>query len=279
MLTPGTHLGHFTVLSRIGVGGMGEVYRARDDRLERDVAIKVLPANVANDAKRLARFEREAKALARLTAPHILAIHEFDKEDDLAFVVTELLQGETLEDRLGKGTMSLRQALETGAEIAKGLGAAHEAGVIHRDIKPSNVFLTTQGLVKILDFGLARVQTSHGSDERNGTGTTMNMEARSTLTQKGTVLGTPGYMSPEQVSGHRADTSSDIFSLGCVLYEMLSGRPPFRRATPMETLAAILNEEPPEISLSGVDVAPKLSRARSSNPWSRNIWSSMGRAS
>jgi serine/threonine-protein kinase len=247
-LATGATLGHFTVLERIGAGGMGEVFRARDDRLEREVAIKVLPPEVASDPGRLARFEREAKSLARLSHPNILAIHEFGDDDGVHYVVTELLEGATLKDRLGERPMALSRALEIAAAVADGLAAAHERGVIHRDIKPSNVFLTADGGVKILDFGLARTEMPEAC-EVDGDGD------ETTFTQTGAVLGTPGYMSPEQVRGENVDARSDIFSLGCMLYEMTTGLSPFKRETSAETMTAILNEEPPEI-----DAEPELDR-------------------
>jgi serine/threonine protein kinase/tetratricopeptide (TPR) repeat protein len=240
-LTTGATLGHFTILERIGAGGMGEVFRARDERLERDVAIKVLPTEMASDPRRLARFDREAKALARITHPNILAIHEFGEEDGIRFVVTELLEGVTLKDRLGERPMTIPRAIEIGVAIADGLAAAHDQGVVHRDIKPSNVFLTTAGGVKILDFGLARTDLPEGSRPDDDGDLT-------TSTQTGAVLGTPGYMSPEQVRGEAVDARSDIFSFGCMLYEMTVGVRPFNRNTSAETMSAILNEEPPEIA-------------------------------
>ncbi len=219
---------------------MGEVYRARDEKLDRDVAIKVLPAEVSGDPGRLARFEREAKTLARLSHPNILAIHEFGKDGDVVFAATELLEGTTIKERLGSRPMPLSRALEIAAAVADGLAAAHDKGIVHRDIKPSNVFLTTGGAVKILDFGLARV-------ERPPTAESHVADDHSTFTETGTILGTPGYMSPEQVKGRPADARSDIFAFGCVLYEMVTGISPFKRDTSVETMTAILKEEPPEI--------------------------------
>jgi len=227
---------------------MGEVYRARDLRLEREVAIKVLPPEVAGDPRRIARFEREAKILARLSHPNILAIHEFGDEDGVVYVVTELLDGDTLQERLGSRPVSLQRAFEIGAALTDALAAAHDRGVVHRDIKPSNVFLTSSGAVKILDFGLAR------SERPRPEGRTGPAD-ESTVTQTGAVVGTPGYMSPEQVRGDAVDARSDIFSLGCVLFELTTGQCPFKRATSAETMTAILNEEPPKI-----DAEPELDR-------------------
>ena len=237
---------------------MGEVFRARDERLERDVAIKVLPAEVAGDSGRLARFDREVKTLARLSHPNILAIHEFGTDEDIVFAVTELLEGETLRARLGQRPMTLQQALEAGASIADGLAAAHDQGVVHRDIKPSNIFLSTNGVVKILDFGLARVEPA--KPER-----AEDTSEQTTFTQTGAVMGTPGYMSPEQVKGRIVDGRSDIFSFGCMLYEMVTGLSPFKRETSVETMTAILNEEPPEVD-AGTELNRLLCRCLNKNP-------------
>ncbi len=249
----GSHLGHFSVLSRLGAGSMGEVWRARDERLARDVAIKVLPAEVASDPDRLARFEREAKALARLSHPNILAIHEFGHEGATAFAVTELLEGETLGERLGRGALPWRKAVDIAAAIAEGIAAAHDQGIVHRDLKPANVFLTSDGRVKVLDFGLARVEQASLLEEET-------LTSPPSGTERGTVLGTVGYMAPEQVRGEPADERSDVFAMGCVLYEMLTGRPPFRRATGVETMTAILKDEPPDVSISATAVTPELNR-------------------
>ncbi len=240
---------------------MGEVYRARDERLERDVAIKVLPAEVAGDSGRLARFEREAKTLARLSHPNILAIHEFGKEGDAAYAVTELLEGTTIKERLGLRPIPLSRALEIAAAVADGLAAAHDKGIVHRDIKPSNIFLTSQGTVKILDFGLARV-------ERPPAGEFQVEDDENTFTETGTILGTPGYMSPEQVKGRPADARSDIFAFGCVLYEMVTGISPFKRETSVETMTAILKEEPPELD-NGSELNRLLRRCLNKNPEQR----------
>ena len=232
---------------------MGEVYRARDTRLDRDVAIKVLPERLAGDAKALARFEREGKAVAALSHPNILAIHDFGEQDALWFAVTELLEGETLRERLSRERLTWRKALEIGIAIAEGLSAAHARGIVHRDLKPENVFLTSGGLVKILDFGLARSDVPR-------TGDVTSAQTASMQTEAGTVLGTVGYMSPEQVSGEPADARSDIFSLGCVLYEMLSGRRAFAGGSPGQTMAAILRDHPLELSRSGIDLPVGLDR-------------------
>jgi serine/threonine protein kinase/tetratricopeptide (TPR) repeat protein len=232
---------------------MGEVYRARDTKLDRDVAVKVLPATVANDADALTRFEREAKAVAALSHPNILAIFDFGRSDGIAYAVTELLEGESLRGRLDGGVaVSQRQAVDYGLQIARGLSAAHERGIVHRDLKPDNVFVTKDGHVKILDFGLAkRVEAAPAGDQTNA-------PTDAGHTQPGTVLGTMGYMSPEQVRGLPVDQRSDIFSFGAVLYEMLSGRKAFKRDTASDTIAAILKEEPPELTTSGRGISPQL---------------------
>ena len=234
-LAAGSRLGSYEILAPLGAGGMGEVYRARDTKLAREVAIKVLPEDVAADATALARFEREARAIAALSHPNILAIHDFGTSDGVIYAVMELLHGETLRQRLDHGAIPARRATEIAREIALGLAAAHERGVVHRDLKPENLFLTKDGLVKILDFGLAR----QIPDQRSEVSRTL-----SDHTTPGTILGTIGYMSPEQVRGHEADHRSDIFSFGSILYEMLAGRRAFQGGTVVETLNAILREEP-----------------------------------
>jgi TolB-like protein/Flp pilus assembly protein TadD len=231
---------------------MGEVYRARDSELEREVAVKVLPEAVSRDSDRLARFEREAKAVAKLNHPNILDIHDYGRDGDITYSVTELLEGETLKERLFGGALGWRKAAEIGAAIADGLGAAHEAGIVHRDLKPSNVFLTSDGRVKVLDFGLARHESLQAGVEESDTTTLLE------YTDPGTVLGTVGYMSTEQVRGQQADHRSDIFSLGCVLYEMVGGQRAFTGDTAVETMNAILKEEPADLSSSGEALPPEL---------------------
>ncbi|MEJ2580450.1 MAG: protein kinase [Acidobacteriota bacterium] len=236
----GATLSHYRILSRLGEGGMGVVYRARDERLDRDVAIKVLPAEVAGDSERLARFEREAKAVAALSHASILEIFDFDSEDGINFAVTELLEGDTLHERLrnAAGPLPLSEVLEIGAAVASGLAAAHGRGVLHRDIKPSNIFLCSDGRVKILDFGLAKVDEGPVEDLET-------MTSPPPATEAGVMLGTVGYMSPEQVRGEELDGGSDIFSLGVVLYEMATGRRPFEGPTTGVVLESILNRPPP----------------------------------
>jgi len=241
MIAPGTRLGPYEVVSPLAAGGMGVVYRARDTRLGRDVAIKLLPQEVGADSAVLARFEQEARILATLSHPNLLSIHDVGNVDGKAFVVTELLEGATLRERLGTAEIGCARAIEWALQIAQGLAAAHERGVVHRDLKPENVFITRDGIVKILDFGLARrvEQTIVGRQRKHA------------LTDAGTVLGTVGYLSPEQARGFPADHRSDIFSFGAVLYELVTGRGAFDLPTPAETLTAVLRDEPPPIAASG----------------------------
>ena len=251
---PGTRLGPYEVIAPIGAGGMGEVYRARDVRLDRDVAIKVLPAEFASDPDRLWRFEQEAHAVAALDHPNILALYDVGTYNSAPYIVTQLLEGESLRDRLNAGGLTVRKAVEAAVQIAQGLAAAHEKGIIHRDLKPENVFVTKDGRVKLLDFGIAKL-TAPKSVEDPVKQTTV-VEA----TEVGTVLGTVGYMSPEQVRGQSVDRRTDIFSFGCVLYEMLSGRSPFRRETAADTASAILLEDPAPLAGIGREIPAALVR-------------------
>ena len=253
MLAASTRLGPYEIIAPLGAGGMGEVYRARDTRLGREVAVKVLPEHFASNPDRLARFEREAKAVAALSHPNILAIHDYGKHEAIAYAVMELLEGETLRGRLNKGALAWREAIEVGAAIAEGVAAAHAKGIIHRDLKPENLFLTADGRVKILDFGLARMIPLPITQTE--TGPYVPEE-----TDPGTVLGTVGYMSPEQVRGQPADARSDLFSFGCVLYEMVVGRRPFQCDTAAETMTAILHDEPPDPAGLGNQVPAELGR-------------------
>jgi TolB-like protein/Flp pilus assembly protein TadD len=232
---------------------MGEVYRARDTRLKREVAVKVLPERLSGDREYRARFEREARAVAAISHPNILAIHDLGQEGGLFFLVTELLEGETLREKLVQERLSWRKVLEIGGAIAEGLSAAHGKGIVHRDLKPENVFLTSAGLVKILDFGLARPGAAPSAAQTA-------VPTESVATAAGTALGTVGYMSPEQVSGRPADARSDIFSLGSLLYEMLTGQRAFNRASPGETMAAILRDQPLEPSRADRDLPQGLDR-------------------
>ncbi len=253
-LAAGTRLGPYEILSPLGAGGMGEVYRARDTKLNRDVAIKVLPAHLAGDAEARARFEREAQAVAALSHPNILAIHDFGVEDGVAYSVTELLDGETLRQRLSGSPLHGRKATDFGIQIARGLAAAHARGIVHRDLKPENIFLTRDGHVKILDFGLARMTGPAGVAATNAP------TVESPHTAPGTVMGTMGYMSPEQVRGRETDHRTDIFAFGAVLYEMLSGRRAFRGESAADTMMAILKEEPPDLSETNHAVPAPLER-------------------
>ena len=253
VLSPGTTLGHYVVQSLIGAGGMGEVYRAHDTSLKRDVAIKVLPVSVSRDPDRLRRFQLEAEAAAALNHPNIVSIFAIGQQDDSPYIVTELLEGETLRERLRHGALKLRDTIDIAVQAAKGLAAAHEKGIAHRDLKPENLFLTKDGRVKILDFGLAKLMQASSSPD----GTTISLRDQ---TDVGRVLGTVGYMSPEQVRGEPADTRSDIFSLGCVLYEMLTAKRAFRKPTSVETMHAILNEDPPAASDISLTIPPALER-------------------
>ena len=251
MLATGTRLGSYEILAPLGAGGMGEVYRARDANLGREVAVKVLPAGLAENPEAFSRFEREARAVARLSHPNILAIYDFGKQGEVAYAVMELLEGETLRARLQQGALSSRKAASLAGQIAEGLAAAHEKGIIHRDLKPENVFVTHDGRAKILDFGLAK---NAGPSPVPGS-PTLSLEGR---TDPGTVMGTVGYMSPEQVRGEAADHRSDIFSFGAVLFEMATGRRAFQRDTAAETMTAILKEDPPEMTSGGSGLSPAL---------------------
>ncbi len=271
-LVPGHRLGRYEIVAPIGAGGMGEVYKARDTRLGRDVAIKVLPAQFASDPERLRRFEQEARAVAALSHPNILAVFDVGSapmsfrvppqrgeesavaEEVVHYLVSELLEGESLRERLRAGGLTVRKAVETAIQIAQGLAAAHEKGIVHRDLKPANVFITKDGHVKILDFGIAKLTWPDPGPHA----TTLTPEPS---TETGALLGTAGYMSPEQVRGLPTDQRTDIFSFGCVLYEMLSGRAPFRKDTTAETMTAILHEEPAELGSLPLGVSPALERA------------------
>jgi len=252
-LPRGIKLGSYEIVSSLGAGGMGEVYRARDESLGREVAIKVLPKELASDPDRLRRFEQEARAAAALNHPNILAVYGFSTTEEHApYLVTELLQGQTLRERLQQGEIPVRKAVEFALQTARGLAAAHDRGIVHRDLKPENLFLTRDGVVKILDFGLAKLIVPKVTSKTS--------VATASFTEVGVVLGTAGYMSPEQVRGQVVDPRSDIFSLGAILYEMLSGKRAFEGTTAADTMSAILKEEPAELSASGRSLPPALGR-------------------
>jgi serine/threonine protein kinase len=255
VLTSGTRLGPYEIESPLGAGGMGEVYRARDPRLGREVAIKILPSGSAPDPERLRRFEQEARATAALNHPNILAVFDIGSQDNSPYIVSELLEGETLRTRLISGPLPVRKTVDYALQVARGLAAAHEHGIFHRDLKPENIFITRDGHVKILDFGLAKLTMP----EPDAAG----MSAQATLdsvTGRGVLLGTLGYMSPEQCRGATIDARSDIFSFGAVLYEMISGKRAFRGDTTADTISSILKEEPPDLAATGRDVPPMLER-------------------
>ena len=252
-LTSGTKLGPYEIQSPIGAGGMGEVYRARDARLNRDVAIKILPASFSSDPERLQRFAQESRAAAALNHPNILSIFDIGEDRGAPYVVSELLEGETLRDRLRNGALSSRKGIDYGRQIVSGLAAAHDKGIVHRDLKPENIFVTNDGRVKILDFGLAKL--THPDTDLSGDAPTQQVG-----TESGMVMGTAGYMSPEQVRGKTADSRTDIFSFGAVLYEMLSGKRAFHGDSAVDTMSAILKEEPPDLAETNRNVSPALER-------------------
>jgi TolB-like protein/Flp pilus assembly protein TadD len=254
-IATGSRLGPYEILGQIGAGGMGEVYRAKDPRLGRDVAIKVLPASFSQDADRLRRFEQEARAAGVLNHPNITAVYDIGTHEDAPYVVQELLEGETLRTALSGGKLPQRKAIDYALQIAHGLAAAHEKGIVHRDLKPENIFVTRDGRVKILDFGLAKLTRP----ETGGSPPTQAPTATAG-TELGVVMGTVGYMSPEQVRGQPADPRSDIFSFGAILYEMFSGERAFRGDSAADTMSAILMKDPPDLSQTSRDIAPGLER-------------------
>jgi eukaryotic-like serine/threonine-protein kinase len=255
-LPVGTNLGRYEIRSQLGAGGMGEVYRARDEKLNRDVAIKVLTGQLLQDEDRLRRFEQEAQAAGALNHPNILGVFDVGTHNGLTYLVAELLEGEELRERLNRGAMLQSKAIDFAQQIAAGLAAAHEKGIVHRDLKPENLFVTTNDRLKILDFGLAKLSEPAALSD----GSKSEAATRRALTDPGTVMGTVGYMSPEQVRGHKVDHRSDIFSFGAILYEMLAGQRAFRRDTMAETMTAILKEEPPELSETNSKINPQLEK-------------------
>ena len=242
-LPTGSRLGPYEITGTLGAGGMGEVYRARDPRIGRDVALKDLPAAMSQNRDHLERFEQEARATGALNHPNLLVIFDFGTHDGAPFIVSELLEGATLRDRLSEGRLPMRKALDYAVQIANGLAAAHEKGVIHRDLKPENIFITADDRAKLLDFGLAKL--TQPDDEAS---VSASLATQRRATDPGVVLGTAGYMSPEQIRANAVDHRSDVFSFGVVLYEMLSGVQPFRRDSSIETMNAILNDDPPQIA-------------------------------
>jgi eukaryotic-like serine/threonine-protein kinase len=253
-IAAGSKLGPYEILGQIGAGGMGEVYKARDPRLGREVAIKVLPASFSSDADRLRRFEQEAKAAGILNHPNITAVYDIGTHEGAPYVVQELLEGETLRSLLAGGRLAQRRVIDYALQVAHGLAAAHEKGIVHRDLKPENLFVTKDGRVKILDFGLAKL-----THQEEGSQVT-NLPTATAGTEPGVVLGTLGYMAPEQVRGRPADARSDIFSFGAILYEMLSGKRAFQGDTAADTMSAILKEDPPDLSVTNQNVSPGLER-------------------
>jgi serine/threonine protein kinase len=247
-LGSGARIGPYEIQSAIGAGGMGEVYRARDTRLDRDVAIKVLPDAFATDPERLARFEREAKTLASLNHPNIATIHGIEESGGVRGLVMELVDGETLADRISRGAIPVDEALAIAKQIAEALEAAHEQGIIHRDLKPANIKVRDDGMVKVLDFGLAKLAESAGSGQQAAGSLPVTMSPTITspalMTGVGVLLGTAAYMAPEQAKGRAADKRSDIWAFGCVLYEMLTGKRPFEAEDAADTLAFVMARDP-----------------------------------
>jgi serine/threonine protein kinase len=237
-LAPNSMISHYRISAKLGAGGMGEVYRAFDKRLDREVAIKILPASLAQDTDRLARFEIEAKATGALNHPNILTVYDIGKAPEefggAPYIVAELLEGAELRAALEQGPIPVRRSVEYATQVASGLSAAHEKGIVHRDLKPENLFVTRDGRIKILDFGLAKLKAS------SETPASSEIATKEQITNPGTIMGTVAYMSPEQVRGEIVDHRSDIFSFGVILYEMLTGRQPFKRETMAETMTAIL---------------------------------------
>ncbi|HTF88251.1 MAG TPA: serine/threonine-protein kinase [Planctomycetota bacterium] len=251
-LSRGEKVGRYEILALLGKGSMGEVYRATDMRLGRDVAIKVLLSEFHSDQGRLKRFEREARAASALNHPNIVSLFDIGEHEESPYLVTELLEGETLRDRLNRGALPIESALDVGLQLAKGLAAAHEKGIVHRDLKPENVFMLPDGRIKILDFGLAKLVEGGSANEFGG--------GSAIVTEIGVVLGTVAYMSPEQSRGKQADHRSDLFSFGSVLHEMMTGFPAFSRETITDTFSAIIEEEPPTLAKLGVKAPTPLAK-------------------
>jgi serine/threonine-protein kinase len=255
-LAAGMKLGSYEILAPLGAGGMGEVYRAKDPRLRREVAIKVLPEAMAQDAERLARFEREARSLASLNHPNIVTIFSVEEAGDRRFLAMELVEGESLDTLIAPGGLPLSQFFEISVPLADALSAAHERGIVHRDLKPGNVMVTREGRVKVLDFGLAKLEAADSNPNLTSTPT----ESRADLTSEGQVFGTVAYMSPEQTRGGKVDARSDVFSLGVVLYQMVTGERPFRGASAVDMISSILRDRPPSVTDLRADLPPHLAR-------------------
>src|SRR5437867_5695980 len=253
-IAAGTKLGRYEIRSKLGEGGMGEVYRAYDPKMNREIAIKILPAAFSADKGRLARFEQEAQAAGALNHPNILVIHHIDTHEGAPYIVSELLEGETLRQRMSGTALAQRRVIDYASQIAHGLAAAHEKGIVHRDLKPDNIFITKDGRVKILDFGIAKLTQPEGNPSQT------DIPTRRIDTDPGVVMGTVGYMSPEQIRGKGIDHRSDIFSFGAILYEMLSGRRAFHGESAADTMSAILKEDPPDLSDTNQKISPALER-------------------
>jgi len=258
-LSPGTKLGPYEIIAPVGAGGMGEVYRARDTRLDRVVAIKVLPSQLAENPDARQRFDREARAISSLNHPNICTLHDVGQQDGISYLVMEYLEGETLADRLGNGPLPIDQVLRYGAEICDGLERAHRSGVVHRDLKPGNIMLTKAG-AKLMDFGLAKSLVASPAVSPSLTATLSTPMGSHPLTAQGTVVGTFQYMAPEQVEGKDADARSDIFAFGAVLYEMATGKRAFEGKTAASAMAAVLERYPSPISAIQPAVPPALDR-------------------
>lgn len=253
-LDSGKRFGHYEIIKQIGAGGMGEVYLAKDTRLERKTAIKILPGSVAHDEERMQRFVREAKSASALNHPNIITIYEIGETDDTHFIATEYIEGATLRERLKSSPVNLKSALEMAIQVASALDAAHRTGIIHRDIKPENVMIRPDGLVKILDFGIAKLTEKPA---------VIDLEAATVInaqTQTGMIIGTAAYMSPEQARGETVDARSDIFSFGLILYEMIAGKPPFEGKNAIEIIGSILNKEPVPLSRQTAEVPHEIER-------------------
>jgi tRNA A-37 threonylcarbamoyl transferase component Bud32/pimeloyl-ACP methyl ester carboxylesterase len=259
-LAPATRLGPYEIVAPLGAGGMGEVYRARDSRLGREVAVKVLPAEVASDPERLRRFEQEARAVGALSHPNVCAIYDVGRHDETPYVVLELLEGESLRQRLAAGPLAVREAVELGLQAAEALVAAHARGIVHRDLKPENLFATAHGGLKVIDFGLAKLTRPEHAAGAGADGRVSGSALTVAETVAGSLVGTCAYMAPEQIRGQPADARADLFALGVVLYELLAGRRPFGGASAIEQLHAILNETPPPLATTRPDAPAPLAR-------------------